>query len=198
MNRKLPQKPTGPKYSEDGERLAVIPNKHGQIEVLPTENTQEILRMGIRALESSKGRPAVYPDSDEGLDLFMEKTVEYLRHIEEVNANPDMDRKLMPDVESWCFSLQITRCTLSHYRKRGKKWQDAIDGAKTIFLAYRKQAATDFRMPPLVLIFDAVNNYQYANTSQIKIEQTEAPQDRHLSLTDIQEELGLLEGPADE
>ena len=153
------------KRTEAGDRLAVYPR--GQYEVMTSgDPSSAILGMGIQALA---GRPPAYTDDDRGLQIFMDRTVDYFRHIKAVNDNRETEQMLLPDVESWAVYLQITRATIWNYRKRGGAWAEYIDRVKTLILAQRKDAASRFKMPPMVYVFDCVNNFDYVNTNQIEL-----------------------------
>lgn len=152
------------KRTEDGDRIQVYPK--GSYEVMTAgDPTTALLNMAIKSLQ---GRPPAYSNDTEGLRLFQARTVEYFRHLKEVNENRT-EQMLLADIESWATYLQITRATLWNYRKRGNEWVDYIDRVKTVILAQRKDAASRFKVPPMVFVFDAVNNYDYQNTNQVQL-----------------------------
>lgn len=155
------------KRTEDGDRLQVYPK--GQYELMTAgDPSTALIDMGITSLA---GRPPSYTDDEQGLQMFMDRTVDYFRHIKAVNENRETEQMLLPDIESWAVYLQITRATIWNYRKRrGGAWADYIDRVKTLILAQRKDAVSRFKMPPMTYIFDVVNNFEgYYNTSEIKI-----------------------------
>ena len=136
---------------------------------LQTNDMSAILDMAIDVSTQRMGRPAEYPHTPQGLDKFINKTIDYFEYINTVNANPELETKLIPDVESWSVFLGITRVTLWSYQNRGGEWKDTIEYYKTIITATKKQLAFNYRIPPVVFVFDACNNSGYANTSEFKI-----------------------------
>ena len=154
------------KYTDSGDRLQAYPK--GDYELLTAADNPTTALIDL-AIESLQGRPPKYSNDDDGLQLFQDRTVAYFRHLKAVNENADTGQLLLPDIESWAGFLQITRQTIWHYRQRGDAWENYIDRVKTIILAQRKDAATRFKCPPMVYVFDAVNNFDYVNTNQIQL-----------------------------
>lgn len=155
------------KRNADGDRLAVYPK--GQYTELTKDSCDPltaIIDMGIRSLA---GRPPAYADSAEGLALFRQRTVAYFEHLKAVNTDRENEAVLLADIEGWATFLQITRATIWNYRKRGDDWAFFIDRVKTVILTMRKDAASRFKMPPMVYVFDCVNNFDYVNTNQIEL-----------------------------
>lgn len=176
------------KRTEDGDRIQAFPK--GKYELMTAgDPTTALLDMAITSLS---GRPPAYSNDAEGLQLFQERTVEYFRHLKEVNENRETEQMLLPDIESWATFLQITRATIWNYRKlRGQEWQDYIERVKTVILAQRKDAASRFKTPPMVYVFDAVNNFGYQNTNQVQLV-TDQKAEEAAELEDAIEGSGLV------
>lgn len=154
----------------------------GSHKVLPVEtgDLKAILDVAIDGSIKRCGRPAVYPDNDKGLDDFVQKSIDYLQYVNDINSNPDIDNKLIPDVEGWALFLGITRQTVFNYELRGGQWLETIQFYKNAFMACKKQLALTFKIPPVFAIFDAVNNTsaRYYNTSQFQITTTQEEESR--------------------
>lgn len=127
--------------------------------------------MMIRTLKSGKGgHPSTYPNTEEGFNYFREKTLAFLNEVKEFNEDESHDIKMIPDVESWCVSLGVSRVTLLSYAKeRNDNWKDFINLVKTGIMGVKKDLANRNKIPSLIFVFDAVNNFDYQNTSDIHI-----------------------------
>ena len=68
------------------------------------------------------GRPPVFNDTTYGLDTLIIKSGNYL---EELRTNV-----VKGSINGLCNYLRLTRPTLSTYRKRGVRWEHAIDYIK--------------------------------------------------------------------
>ena len=145
-----------------------------------------LIDMGIKSLAR---KPAKYPEDADGLESFRTRTIEYFQHIYDANSAADGDR-LCPDIESWCSYLRISRRTLStYYRTRDEQWRDTIDRIKDLILASKKDLAARFKMPPVVFMFDAVNNHSYHNTNVIEVntDLTDERREPRLSPAELQQ-----------
>lgn len=188
MQRRLPK---GPNYDADGMRLQQY-SRQVPCEVMDGDETDALLEMSIKALKRTRGRPAEYANTSEGLDSFTDRSVEYLQFIKDTNADPESGRKLMPDIESWAVFLGVTRMTISNYRRRSEDWNATIEQFKTAILAVRKQLASNFKIPPVYAIFDQTNNYGYVNSTEFHlVPETEAGAKQPQSLESIAEQLGI-------
>lgn len=138
-------------------------------EYLPMENDDltAVLSLGIQALK--RGAVAKYTADPDGYKRFIERSQEYLDYINAVNQNPDIEKKLIVDIESWCVYCGITRETLRNYDSRGGAWHDFISYFKEIILSAKKQLAFTYKIPPAFALFDLVNNHQYHNTNEFHI-----------------------------
>lgn len=140
-------------------------------EKIETDDMTAILDMAIEASTARVGRPAEYPYSRAGLDAFIDKTLEFFQYVNDINANPDLERKLIPDIESWGVFLGVTRQTIWAYEKRGGEWKATIEYYKNAIAAVKKQLALNYKIPPMVYVFDATNNHGYVNSNEFKLTQ---------------------------
>ena len=110
-----------------------------EIDTSNINDLNAITKMGIEALKTyNPHKPPKYENTPEGLDLFKNRTMDYLQYIDEVNSSEDMNKKVVLDIEGWCTYLQITRTTLhAYYHDRGNEWKDFINYFKTIITAYK-------------------------------------------------------------
>lgn len=138
-------------------------------EQLETNDMTAILDMAIDVSTARAGRPAEYPFTNEGLTRFINKTIDYFEYVNSINANPDLERKLIPDIENWAMFLGVTRQTIWSYQQRGKEWRDVIEYYKNVIAAVKKQLAMNYKIPPMVYVFDAVNNHNYLNSTEFKM-----------------------------
>lgn len=141
-----------------------------------------VLDMSIRSVKL--GRPAAFPDTQQGLNDFKEASISYLEHIREVNNNPDNDNKLIPDVEGWATFLGTTRKTILMYQKtRDDGWKEFIELIKGSITACKKQLAYRQKIPTVLAIFDLCNNSDYINSSEFKLV-PEAPEEKRILTCD--------------
>ncbi len=140
-------------------------------ERIETDDMTAILDMAIDVSTSRAGRPAEYPFTTEGLDRFINKTIDYFEYVNSINANPELERKLIPDIENWAMYLGVTRQTIWSYQQRGREWKDTIDYYKNVIAAVKKQLAMNYKIPPMVYVFDATNNHGYVNSNQFTLNQ---------------------------
>lgn len=160
-----------PKYDERGRRLQSF--GHGDVEpITADDSSNQLIGMAIRTLKSGKGGSmGTYPNTEEGFDMFKAATVAYLEEVRQYNSDESHEQKMLLDIESWCITIGISRRTLcTYYAQRSQTWKDFIDLVKTGILATKKDFASRGKTPPILLIFDAVNNFSYRNTSDIRIE----------------------------
>lgn len=127
-----------------------------------------ILDLVITASTSRSGRPAYYPDTRQGLDDFINATIDYFEYCETINSNPELEekQKLIPDIESWACYIGVTRQTIWQYEKRSSEWADVIGYYKNAIGSIKKNLALHNKIPSLVFLFDAANNHQYFNSNQ--------------------------------
>lgn len=182
------------KYDENGNRLQNF--DRGKFEIAEPgkcDDLTAVVNIGITALKRDRGRMAAYPDNQAGLDLFISKSIEYLEHVNSINSNPEMEKAVFPDIESWATFLGISRMTLSNYfNERGEDWQSAITEVKEILCACKKQLAFGYRVPPVIAMFDLANNHSYKNTAEFKIA-PEAPKEekREVDIQQIALNMGI-------
>lgn len=145
-------------------------------EPIGTDNTLEaVLNTTIESLK--QGRPPAYPETEQGLEDFKRTTIDYFQYVKDTNANPDIDKKLVPDIEGWAVFTGLTRRTILTYEKqRGESWRNFIEQVKNAICAAKKELSFHQQIPPVVFMFDACNNHGYTNTSEFKVE---AISDKH-------------------
>ena len=133
------------------------------------DDVATIVNMAIDSSVMRKGRPCNYPNNQQGLDMFVQGTIDYFRYINEVNANPEFERKLIPDIEIWAMYIGITRVTIFNYEQRGGDWTDTIKYYKNAIASVKKQLMMNYKIPPMIAVFDMANNHDYINTSEFKL-----------------------------
>ena len=162
-------------------------------EPLGANNTLDaVLNMTIDSLK--QGRPPAYSDTEQGLEEFKQTTIDYFQYVKDTNANPDIEKMLVPDIEALCTFLGITRATLLTYEKqRGSSWQDFIKQTKNAIAACKKELAFHQQIPPVIAMFDLTNNHSYVNSSEFRIEPiSDKASERHLSLEEQIQQAGLM------
>lgn len=148
-------------------------SKSGRCLPLETNDLTAILNMAIEQSVARKGRPCAYPDNEMGLEIFSQKTIDYFEYINNINQNPDIENKLIPDIENWALFLGITRNSILNYEQRGKEWADTIAYYKNAIASIKKQLSLNYKVPPVIAMFDLVNNHGYVNSSEFKLIQDE-------------------------
>ena len=167
--------------------------RKGDYEPLATNDLTAILDLAISTAEKRRGRSATYPDTPQGLERFVDQSIEFFKYVNAINADESIQRKLIPDVESWTVFLGITRQTLLIYSRRGGEWLETIEGFKNTICACKKQLSFSGKLPPLVTIFDLTNNHHYLNTSTFTAAGNEANSEKKLvTLEELQRRAGLL------
>lgn len=179
-----------PKREDKNGLIKPYKNK-GYCEPLETDDTTAILDMIIDASERRKGRPFVYPNTPQGLEQFANDTKNYFEYVNNVNSNPNLKQKLIPDIENWAVYLGITRQTILSYEQRGGAWSDCISFFKNAIGALKKQLALNYKIPPMVYVFDATNNHGYVNSNEFKLTATTA-QDNTATLEQQIAQSGLV------
>lgn len=145
--------------------------KNGTAQCLPleTDDLTAILDMTIQQSTAHMGRPCNYTNDTNGLERFIETTIDYFKYVNRINQNPDMERKLIPDIENWAVYLGITRATLFNYEQRGGRWRECIQYYKNAIASVKKQLALTYKIPPMIYVFDATNNHGYVNSNEFKL-----------------------------
>lgn len=127
--------------------------------------SQYLCSEAVRHYQAGTG--AKYPDTDEGLKEFRQATQRYFDYVRSANMGiSDGEPILILDVEGWAVAVGISRATLASYRKRGGEWVTFIDFCKDCILSDKKVRASSGKMPPVLFIFDSVNNFGYRNASE--------------------------------
>lgn len=162
-------------------------------EPIGANNTLDaVLNMTIDSLK--QGRPPAYPNTEQGLEDFKQTTINYFQFVKETNANPDIEKMLVPDIEALCTFLGITRATLLTYEKqRDSSWQDFIKQTKNAIAACKKELAFHQQIPPVIAMFDLTNNHSYVNSSEFRIEPIDnKAQEKQFSLEEQIQQAGLI------
>lgn len=143
-------------------------------ECLPLEKDDltAILTLAIDTSIKNMGRPHHYPPNKAGLEDFIQTTIDYFEYVNVLNSNDSLERKLIPDIENWCVYLGITRKTLYNYEQRGSEWGDCIQYYKNVIGSVKKQLALNYKIPPMIYVFDATNNHGYVNSNEFKLTAT--------------------------
>ena len=154
-------------------------------EPIGTDSTLEaVLNTTIESLK--QGRPPAYPETEQGLEDFRQTTIDYFQYIKDTNANPDIDKKLVPDIEGWAVFTGLTRRSILTYEKqRGENWRNFIEQVKNAIAACKKELAFHQQIPQVVFMFDACNNHGYTNTSEFKVEAISDKQQRVLTAAEL-------------
>ena len=139
---------------------------------LDKDDMTAILDMTITTMKNRGGRPFEYPQTEQGLATFRENTIAFFDYVKQVNQNPDLERKLIPDIEAWATYLGITRTTIFNYEKRGGEWAQTIQTFKNAMASIKKQLLFNYKIPPMVGVFDLTNNHGYVNSNEFKLTQT--------------------------
>lgn len=161
-------------------------------EPIGANNTLDaVLNVTIDSLK--QGRPPAYSDTEQGLEDFKQTTINYFQFVKDTNANPDIEKMLVPDIEALCTFLGITRATLLTYEKqRDSDWQDFIKQTKNAIAACKKELAFHQQIPPVIAMFDLTNNHSYVNSSEFRIEPvSDKVPDRHMTLEEQVQKAGL-------
>lgn len=120
---------------------------------------------------SRTGAPAHYEDDEQGLQEFWSTSKEYFQAIVEQNrAAGEPTQMLIPSIEMWCSFLGIARTTLFNYQRRSDEWKNCINFFKTVIYAAKNELASHGKISPVLLIFDSVNNFDYRNVAEFKLE----------------------------
>lgn len=148
----------------------------GECLTLDGDDLQAITTLAVTCLKEHKGVPAKYPNSPQGLDDFMQRSQSFFEYCNEINADLEPEKRIIPDIENWCLYLGIVRSTLHEYGKRSETWRNAIDMVKTAIMSAKKQLAMRGKIPQMIAVFDWCNNHAYINTSEFRLvaEQPEA------------------------
>lgn len=136
---------------------------------LSVDDTSAMLNMTCTILKNLNGRPCHYPNTDDGLNNFIENSQGYFDYLEKANSCLEEKQQIIPDIEGYCLWLGIQRTTLGRYHKRSKEWEETIDLFKNAIASNKKQLMLKGRIPSVMGVFDLCNNHGYHNTSEFKI-----------------------------
>ena len=151
--------------------------RKGECLQLEQNDLQGICQFAIESLQRHGGRNAKYANTEEERQRFVNDCIGYFRCLYDANQEKEQDQMLIPSVEGLCLYLGISRVTLFNYCKRSDEWSETVNMARNAIATARTELATHFKIPPLLHLFDMVNNHpRYYNTSQFVIS-TEQPED---------------------
>ena len=151
--------------------------RKGECLKLEQNDLQGICQFAIQSLQRHGGRNAKYADTEAERQRFMNDCIGYFECLYDSNTGKEQDQMLIPSVEGLCLFLGISRTTLFHYCNRSHEWKETVNMARNAIATARTELASHFKLPPLLHLFDMVNNHpQYYNTSQFVI-RSEPPQD---------------------
>lgn len=151
-------------------------------------------------LETVKaGRPPAYPETEQGIEKFRKKTLEYINHVQGINSGDDDSKKVIVDIESWACYLGITRATIASYeRTRNNDWKQFIAVVKNGIAAVKKEAAFHGQMQPMIAVFDMANNHDYKNTNEFKLNVSPSEDERKVLPADAKIDLLAWKNKGDE
>ena len=164
----------------------------GQYVPLENDDMTAVLNLGIQALK--RGANAKYEADEDGYRRFVQRSQEYLDYVNSINQNPDIENKLIVDIESWCVYCGITRETLRNYDMRGGAWHSFIDYFKEVVVMVKKQLAFTYKIPQVFATFDLVNNHQYHNTNEFHISAYTPQEETHMTEEELRRKADELPG----
>ena len=141
----------------------------GSCELLEPDDLTALTKLAVSSLKEHGGHIAKYPNTPQGLEQFIKKSTDFFEYCNEINASLEPQQRLIPDIESWCCFMGITRTTLMKYAKRNQQWSEAIEMIKTAIMSAKKQLAMRGKIPQMIAIFDWTNNFGYLNTSEFRL-----------------------------
>lgn len=136
---------------------------------LEADDLTALTKLAVSSLKEHGGHIAKYECTPQGLEQFIKKSTDFFEYCNTVNASLEPQQRLIPDIESWCCFMGITRQTLMKYTKRNQQWSEAIEMIKEHIAMAKKQLGMRNRIPQMVLVFDLANNHNYVNTSEFRL-----------------------------
>lgn len=147
---------------------------------MQTGDMTATLDLILSSIEINGAKMRGYPNTSQGLEQFKANSIDFFRYLTELNGNPEIEKKLIPDIEAWCTYIGIARATLYTYEKRGNDWKTAIQYFKNLIGTAKKQLALNHKIPPVVWIFDAKNNHGYNDIGEQQDDDTSNSIDEEL------------------
>lgn len=149
----------------------------GECLQLEQNDLQGICQFAIESLKRHGGHNAKYDRTEAERQRFLNDCIAYFQCLYDANQDKEQDQMLIPSIEGLCLFLGISRTTLFNYCNRSDDWQETVNMARNAVATARTELATHYKIPPLLHLFDMVNNHKgYYNTSQFVIS-AEPPQD---------------------
>ena len=158
----------------------------GQCELATGSDLETISDIVRTALKNTGGRPAVFPNTKEGIQDFRTQSISYFDYVAQVNAGREAEKAVIPDIENWATYLGLTRQSIFRYEQRSEEWKQTIQLFKNAIASVKKQLGLHYKIPPMIFAFDFANNHGYVNTNEFKLT-VEPAQDKE------QEERSALE-----
>lgn len=158
------------------------------------DDLEGVSNLIITSIKNLGGRPSEFPDTQQGLEMFRQKSIEFFEHVAAVNEKSGLERAIIPDIELWASWLGVTRQTIFNYEsRRGTEWRETIQMIKNMIASYKKQMGLTYKVPPMILAFDFCNNHGYHNTSEFKItaEQGTAEDKQRIAIDEELKQSGL-------
>ena len=146
------------------------------------DDIESVVTLAIETAEGNKIHG--YSNDDAGLSEFKRQSIDFLKYIREQNqiADDEGKRRLLPSIEAWATFAGISRQTILTYQKcRSEEWQDFITWMKNALQGCKSQLAHCGKIPPLIYIFDSVNNSGYQNTAQVQVTPIAEKEEKHLT-----------------
>jgi len=160
---------------------------------LKPEDTEAALDMVCACMKNTGGRPCIYANSESGLTSFVENAKGYFTYVQNANSKLEERQQIIPDVEGLSLYCGIDRRTLERYYKRGGEWERTIDYIKNGIAYVKKELALRGKIPPMVAVFDLVNNHNYFNTNSFILEtKNEKEEDKSDYWEERVKEAGLI------
>ena len=182
------------KRNKDGYRVQAY--SKGKYLPMESGDLTPVLDLAMKSLKrySFNPNPPAYEDSEEGYKRFVEESNGFYNYLQTVNNDPNVEQKLIPDVEGWAIYLGITRKTIHLYSKRNETWAWFIGWFQETIGEAKKQLAYNGKIPPVFAMFDLVNNHGYVNTNEFHITAQVPIKEGQLTAEELKEKAAQLPG----
>lgn len=176
------------------EILDIQPKRYKRSNMMPETYAKcdEITALCTLAKDSLRiTRPAIFPDTEQGLTDFRDAVGSYFDFLNAHNQDTEDPRDfLIPDIESLCVYLHISRNCLLQYERRDGAFGQYVRMVKDGIFAVKKSLAMKNKLSPVLTIFDATNNFGYCNASEFKVSSINEDERKETSLLPVAD--GLL------
>ena len=167
----------------------------GECLQIQNDDLQAVTELCISSLKKHGGKQALYADTPQELQRFMNDVTGYFQMLHDANEDTEPDKQLYPSIEGLCLYMGFSRNVLSQYGKRSSAWREAIDTVRNAIATCKIQLASHFRIPPLVFVFDLTNNCAYYNTNQFVLRPEQAQDTATTPRIPVEEILRVAEMP---